>query len=101
MHSVSCSSITPKFVTFVLLSALGALLLGTISLESSSAANTLSESHAAIQQQDDDVVRVNTDLVLVNATVLDRSGKFVEGLKRGDFHLFEDGTRRVRLTRGG
>jgi len=42
-------------------------------------------------QQDDDVVRVNTDLVLLNATVLDRSGKFVEGLKRADFHVFEDG----------
>jgi Ca-activated chloride channel family protein len=41
--------------------------------------------------QDDDVVRVNTDLVVLNATVLGRDGKFLRGLKAGDFHVFEDG----------
>src|ERR1043165_2253281 len=39
----------------------------------------------------DDVVRVNTDLVVLNATVLGRDGKFLRGLKAGDFHVFEDG----------
>jgi Ca-activated chloride channel family protein len=43
------------------------------------------------QDQDDDVVRVNTDLVVLNATVLDKDGKFVPGLKRRDFQIFEDG----------
>lgn len=43
------------------------------------------------QDQDDDVVRVNTDLVVLNATVLDKDGKFVPGLKRTDFQIFEDG----------
>jgi Ca-activated chloride channel family protein len=43
------------------------------------------------QDQDDDVVRVNTDLVVLNATVLDKDGKFVSGLKRTDFQIFEDG----------
>ncbi len=43
------------------------------------------------QQQDDDVVRVTTDLVVMNVTVLDRDGKFVTGLKRGDFQILEDG----------
>ena len=43
------------------------------------------------QQQDDDVVRVNTDLVVLNATVLGKDGKFVSGLRRGDFQVFEDG----------
>ncbi|OLD24871.1 MAG: hypothetical protein AUJ04_08585 [Acidobacteria bacterium 13_1_40CM_3_55_6] len=43
------------------------------------------------QQQDEDVVRVNADLVVLNATVLDREGKFVSGLKRTDFRVFEDG----------
>ena len=32
--------------------------------------------------QDDDVVRVSTDLVVLNVTVLDNNGKFVTGLKR-------------------
>src|ERR1700682_5766960 len=43
------------------------------------------------QDQDDDVVRVNTDLVILNATVLDKNGKFVPGLKRADFQIFEEG----------
>jgi len=43
------------------------------------------------QDQDDDVVRVNTDLVVLNVTVLDKNGKFVPGLKPTDFQIFEDG----------
>src|SRR6266571_343319 len=43
------------------------------------------------QSQDDDVVRVNSDLVVLNATVIDKDGKFVSGLKRGDFQILEDG----------
>jgi Ca-activated chloride channel family protein len=43
------------------------------------------------QDQDVDVVRVNTDLVVLNATVIDKNGKFVSGLKRSDFKVFEDG----------
>jgi len=42
-------------------------------------------------QDQDDVIRVSTDLVVVNVTVLDKAGKFVPRLKRPDFHLFEDG----------
>jgi Ca-activated chloride channel family protein len=41
--------------------------------------------------QDDDVVRVNTELVVLNATVIGQDGKFLRGLKAGDFHVFEDG----------
>lgn len=44
----------------------------------------------ALLQQDDDVVRVNTDLVVLNATVLGKDGKFVSGLRRGDFQVIED-----------
>jgi len=42
-------------------------------------------------QQDDDVVRVNTDLVILNVTVTDASGKYVRGLRAPDFKIFEDG----------
>jgi len=42
-------------------------------------------------QQQDEVVRVNADLVVLNVTVLDKDGKFVSGLKRTDFRVFEDG----------
>jgi len=42
-------------------------------------------------QQDDEVVRVNTDLVVLNITVSDKSGEYVPGLKISDFKIFEDG----------
>jgi Ca-activated chloride channel family protein len=42
-------------------------------------------------QQDDDVVRVNTDLVVLNLTVTDKNGQYVPGLRLSDFTIFEDG----------
>jgi VWFA-related protein len=38
-----------------------------------------------------DVIRISTDLVTVPVSVLDRDGRFVPGLKRKDFRVFEDG----------
>ena len=43
------------------------------------------------QDQDDEVLRVNTDLVVANVTVLNKDGKFVSGLRRADFQILEDG----------
>lgn len=43
------------------------------------------------QQDDDDIVRVDTELVVLNLTVTDQSGKYIPGLKLGDFKIFEDG----------
>lgn len=42
-------------------------------------------------QQDDDVIRVNTDLVVLNVTVTDKAGQYVPGLRLSDFTIFEDG----------
>lgn len=42
-------------------------------------------------QQEDEVIRVNTDLVILNITVTDKGGQYVPGLKRSDFTIFEDG----------
>lgn len=50
------------------------------------------------QDQDDDIVRVSTELVVLNATVIDKNGKFVSGLKSGEFHLFEDGAEQKVVT---
>lgn len=41
--------------------------------------------------QDDDVVRVNTELVVLNLTVTDREGHYVKALKKSDFKIYEDG----------
>lgn len=42
-------------------------------------------------QQTDDVVRTNTELVQSAVTVLDKSGRFVEGLSREQFEVVIDG----------
>jgi len=41
--------------------------------------------------QDDDVVRVSTNLVVLNVTVTDKNGAYLKGLKLKDFKIFEDG----------
>jgi len=46
---------------------------------------------AHAQQDDEDVVRVNSDLVVLNVTVTDKSGSYVHKLARPDFKIFEDG----------
>src|SRR5579859_7000831 len=42
------------------------------------------------QQQSDYVFRTGSELVLVNVTVRDKNGKFVQGLKPEDFTILED-----------
>lgn len=48
-------------------------------------------SSAVPAQEEDDVLRINTDLVVLNVTVTDSGGKYVRGLKVTDFKIFEDG----------
>jgi Ca-activated chloride channel family protein len=62
------------------------------------AALTLREVKQADQNpqdvEDDEVVRVDTDLVLVDVTVTDASGRVVRDLRAEDFKLYEDGVER-------
>jgi Ca-activated chloride channel family protein len=41
--------------------------------------------------QDDDVIRVNTDLVVINISVTNKEGQYVKSLKASDFKIYEDG----------
>ena len=41
--------------------------------------------------QDDDVIRTETNLVVLNITVTDKAGQYAKGLKASDFKVFEDG----------
>src|SRR6185369_1062020 len=41
--------------------------------------------------QDDDVIRTNTDLVVLNITVTDKGGQYAKGLKASDFKVYVDG----------
>jgi Ca-activated chloride channel homolog len=43
-------------------------------------------------QQNDDVIRTNTELVVLNVTVTDKAGQYVPGLSLSNFTIFEDGT---------
>ena len=52
---------------------------------------TFSITAAVACAQDDDVVRVNTDLVVLNLTVTDKAGNYVRALQASDFKVFEDG----------
>src|SRR6266853_955900 len=54
-------------------------------------ATLLLATSAQSTQQDEDVVRVNTDLVVLNLTVTDKSGQYVQGLRISDFKVYEDG----------
>src|SRR5215208_5171899 len=40
---------------------------------------------------EDEVVRVETNLVTTPVSVLDRDGRFIPGLKKKDFKIFENG----------
>lgn len=41
--------------------------------------------------EDDEVIRVETNLVTMPVSVFDRDGRFISGLRQSDFHIFEDG----------
>jgi Ca-activated chloride channel family protein len=53
----------------------------------------LPSTHARAQKQsdDDEVVRVESDLVVLNVTVTDKLGHYVHKLARPEFKVFEDG----------
>ena len=40
--------------------------------------------------EDDEVIRVETNLVTLPVSVLDRNGRFIAGLRKEDFQVFED-----------
>ena len=44
------------------------------------------------QSSEDDVVRINTSLVTVPVSVMDRDGKYIIDLRRENFQLFENGS---------
>lgn len=44
------------------------------------------------KQNDDEVIRVETNIVTMPVSVLDRDGRFISGLQQQDFKIFENGT---------
>ncbi|MGI8495661.1 MAG: VWA domain-containing protein [Pyrinomonadaceae bacterium] len=50
-----------------------------------------STADAASVEDENEVIRVETNLVTFPVSVLDRDGRFLSGLKQSDFQIFEDG----------
>ncbi|HLL75787.1 MAG TPA: VWA domain-containing protein [Pyrinomonadaceae bacterium] len=50
-----------------------------------------SVNRPARAQQDDEVITVESDLVVLNVTATDGGGAYVRGLRKADFKVFEDG----------
>jgi Ca-activated chloride channel family protein len=70
------------------------LLLLAFSFDATGQSSQSPPAKPTLQGQEispDDVVRVNTTLVGVPVTVLDRQGRLVPNLKQEDFHLYENG----------
>lgn len=56
--------------------------------------------YARARQDDDEVLNVESNLVVLNVTATDKSGGYVHGLKREDFRVYEDGARQTITTFG-
>jgi VWFA-related protein len=78
----------PTFATVVGMTAVAALI---------AIAAPQGQPQQQPQQQSQDVFRFKTGVELINvtATVTDNSGRFVSGLRKEDFRLFEDGQEQV------
>jgi VWFA-related protein len=74
-----------RFINQVIRGFTIALLLIAVAIEA-----VLAQQPSA-QDPNDDVVRINAELVQTAITVVDKNGKFVAGLDRGDFELTIDG----------
>ena len=44
-----------------------------------------------------DVIRINTNVVQVDASVVDKNGKFVTDLRAEDFEITEEGAHKVKM----
>ena len=83
-------AITKKLSVFLLLSA----LLLPLNMASQTPAGSVSQGASEGQF----TLKTQTEVVLVNVTVRDKSGKFVKGLKAEDFTVLEDGKRQTIIS---
>jgi Ca-activated chloride channel family protein len=55
------------------------------------AATPTPQTSTARRAEEDDVVKIETNLVTMPVSVLDREGRFISGLQQRDFRIFENG----------
>ena len=61
------------------------------SVQASPVAAPAHENEPEPEFEENDVVRVSTNLITVPAEVLDRSGRYIGSLQKGDFRIYENG----------
>lgn len=66
------------------------VLLGGDAAKPGSQTQTTKPTTAEAVEDDDEVIKIETNLVTMPVSVLDRSGRFISGLKQKDFHIFEN-----------
>ena len=54
-------------------------------------ANPTSGTSTAKPAEDDEVLRIETNLITIPVSVFDRNGLYIPGLRQSDFKIFEDG----------
>jgi len=53
--------------------------------------NTTANTDEIPAEEDDEIIKVETNLVTMPVSVLDRDGRFITGLQQKDFQIFENG----------
>jgi VWFA-related protein len=66
------------------------VLLGGDAKQPGSQTQTTKPTATDVVEDDDEVIKIETNLVTMPVSVLDRSGRFISGLKQKDFHIFEN-----------
>src|SRR5262245_10603774 len=54
-------------------------------------ANNSGSTNNGTVVEEDDVIKINTTLVTIPVSVYDQAGRFIGGLQKQDFQIFEDG----------
>ncbi len=57
---------------------------------SSQTPTTTNQTPGQTAEDDGEIIKVETNLVTMPVSVLDRSGRFISGLRQKDFHIFEN-----------
>ena len=63
----------------------------TTSNPQSAPQDSVPQSNEPEELEANDVIRVNTTLITVPVSVMDRDGKYIPNLRQQDFHIYEDG----------
>ncbi len=77
------------------LALLKALFLATVLCFVVAAQNNQAPVQQPKPSKDQDALRIETELVQIDAVVTDKQGKLIHDLKREDFELFEDGKKQT------